>query len=77
MPCWSMVLDFRAHSCLIDHVPPIRYHRAATGGRGADAVLEVVGAPSALRSAYDLVRPGGTISSVGCHTGGHVHRPVS
>jgi threonine dehydrogenase-like Zn-dependent dehydrogenase len=33
-------------------------------------VLEVVGSPSALRAAYDLVRPGGTISSVGCHTGG-------
>lgn len=45
--------------------------REATAGRGADAVLEVVGSPSALRAAYDLVRPGGTISSVGCHTGAH------
>ncbi|KAI7844588.1 hypothetical protein COHA_001828 [Chlorella ohadii] len=47
---------------------PLNREQAATGGRGADAVLEVVGAPSALRSAYNLVRPGGTISSVGCHT---------
>lgn len=45
-----------------------RLCRQATGGRGADAVLEVVGSPSALRAAYELVRPGGTISSVGCHT---------
>lgn len=40
----------------------------ATNGRGADAVMEVVGSPDALRSAIDLLRPGGTISSVGVHT---------
>ncbi|MDX1388885.1 MAG: alcohol dehydrogenase catalytic domain-containing protein, partial [Acidobacteriota bacterium] len=39
----------------------------ATEGRGADAVLEAVGSPSAGRLAYDLVRPGGTISVVGVH----------
>ncbi len=42
--------------------------REATGGRGADAVLEVVGSPEASRLAVDLVRPGGTISAVGVHT---------
>ncbi len=40
----------------------------ATGGRGADAVLEVVGSPEATRLAVDLVRPGGVISAVGVHT---------
>ncbi len=39
-----------------------------TEGRGADAVLEVVGSPAAGRAAVDLVRPGGIISSVGVHT---------
>lgn len=39
-----------------------------TNGRGADAVMEVVGSHDALRLAIDLVRPGGTISSVGVHT---------
>lgn len=39
----------------------------ATDGRGADAVLEVVGNAAAHRSAVDLVRPGGTISVVGVH----------
>lgn len=39
----------------------------ATDGCGADAVLEVVGSPEAGRSAYDLVRAGGTISVVGVH----------
>lgn len=52
-----------------------RQCRAATGGRGADCVLEVVGAPAALRLAYDLVRPGGVISAVGCHTGEYCSQP--
>lgn len=41
---------------------------AATNGRGADAAMEVVGSSEALRLAIDLLRPGGTISSVGVHT---------
>jgi threonine dehydrogenase-like Zn-dependent dehydrogenase len=39
----------------------------ATEGRGADAVLEAVGSPSAHRLAFDLVRPGGTVAVVGVH----------
>jgi threonine dehydrogenase-like Zn-dependent dehydrogenase len=38
-----------------------------TEGRGADAVLEVVGNAAAHRLAFDLVRAGGTISVVGVH----------
>lgn len=41
--------------------------RAATEGRGADAVLEVVGSPAAASMAIKLVRPGGIISVVGVH----------
>jgi len=41
---------------------------SSTGGRGADAVMEVVGSESSLKLAIDLLRPGGTISSVGVHT---------
>jgi len=41
--------------------------RSWTDGRGADAVMELVGLPSAQRLAYDLVRPGGTLSVIGCH----------
>lgn len=40
----------------------------ASNGRGADAVMEVVGSSDALRLAIELLRPGGTISSVGVHT---------
>lgn len=38
-----------------------------TDGRGADVVIEVVGLSPALRTAFDLLRPWGTISSVGVH----------
>ena len=38
-----------------------------TGGRGVDAVLEAIGSAEAARLAFDLVRLGGTISSVGVH----------
>lgn len=38
-----------------------------TGGRGADIVVEVVGLSPALRTAFDLVRPFGAISSIGVH----------
>jgi threonine dehydrogenase-like Zn-dependent dehydrogenase len=42
-----------------------------THGRGADAVMEVVGSDQTLKLAIDLIRPGGTISSVGVHTAKH------
>ncbi|EWY80744.1 hypothetical protein FOYG_16672 [Fusarium oxysporum NRRL 32931] len=37
----------------------------ATDGRGADLVLEVVGGPKPFQLCLDLIRPFGTISSVG------------
>lgn len=46
--------------------------RDATEGRGVDAVLEAVGSPQATRSAFELIRPGGTISAVGVHTEAHL-----
>ena len=38
-----------------------------TEGRGADAVIEVVGLSPALRTAFELIRPFGVISSIGVH----------
>ncbi|CAH0003313.1 unnamed protein product [Clonostachys byssicola] len=38
-----------------------------TDGRGADIVIESVGHSDALRLAFDLLRPWGTISSIGVH----------
>ena len=42
-----------------------------TDGRGADAVMEVVGSDKTLKLAIELIRPGGIISSVGVHTAQH------
>ena len=39
-----------------------------TGGQGADAVLEVVGQPSAMTTAMQLAKPCGIISSCGVHS---------
>jgi 2-desacetyl-2-hydroxyethyl bacteriochlorophyllide A dehydrogenase len=39
-----------------------------TDGRGADAVLEAVGNPSALDLALQLIRPGAVVSIAGYHT---------
>jgi len=47
---------------------PVAVVHEATEGRGADAVLEVVGSPEATRLAVDLVRPGGSIAAAGVHT---------
>lgn len=48
-----------------DQVVPLI--RELTGGRGVDAVLEAIGSPESAVLAFDLIRPGGTISIVGVH----------
>ena len=40
---------------------------AATGGIGADAVIEASGSPAALSGSLELVRPQGVVSVVGAH----------
>jgi 2-desacetyl-2-hydroxyethyl bacteriochlorophyllide A dehydrogenase len=42
-----------------------------TGGRGVDAVMELVGLPGAQELAYRLIRPGGVMSVIGCHCTPH------
>lgn len=43
----------------------------ATEGRGADAVMELVGLKAAQELAYQAVRPGGILSVIGCHCSPH------
>ncbi|KAI8634810.1 GroES-like protein [Xylariaceae sp. FL1651] len=45
----------------------IKRIKEVTAGRGADVVIEVVGLKPALRTAYDVIRPFGFISSIGVH----------
>ncbi|OQN96674.1 hypothetical protein B0A48_17314 [Cryoendolithus antarcticus] len=47
---------------------PVDKIKAATGGRGADVVMEVVGHADAFMLAFDMIRPFGQISSIGVHT---------
>ncbi len=58
--------SFGARAATPEDAP--RLVRELTEGRGADAVLEAVGAGPALELAIDLLRPGGTISIAGYHT---------
>ncbi|MBW0013699.1 MAG: alcohol dehydrogenase catalytic domain-containing protein [Mycobacterium sp.] len=39
----------------------------ATGGRGADSVIDAVGTDASMTDALNAVRPGGTVSVVGVH----------
>lgn len=48
----------------------------ATGGRGADVVIEAVGTPEAFESAIDVVRRGGRVSVVGMFTSESVSIPL-
>lgn len=41
--------------------------KSETDGRGADAVMELVGLPTAQQLAFEVLRPGGIMSVVGCH----------
>lgn len=50
---------------------PVAVLRRESRDRGADVVIEAVGSPAAGRLAYDLLRPGGTLVSVGVHTAPH------
>jgi len=47
---------------------PVGKIKAATDGRGADVVMEVVGHTDALMLSLDLIRPWGQVSSIGVHT---------
>ncbi len=47
--------------------PAVEAILAATGGRGADSVIDAVATDASLTDALNAVRPGGTVSVVGVH----------
>ena len=49
----------------------IREVKLKTNQRGADGVMELVGLPDAQKLAYQIMRPGGIMSVVGCHCTPH------
>jgi len=46
---------------------PVKAVMAATGGQGADCVIEAVGVPATFELCQSLVAAGGTIANVGVH----------
>jgi threonine dehydrogenase-like Zn-dependent dehydrogenase len=56
------VIDFQA----TDAVEAIR---EATGGRGVDVAIEALGTQQTFESALRVLRPGGTLSSLGVYSG--------
>lgn len=50
-----------------DPTDAAREIQSQTGDSGADGVMEIVGLPEAQRLAFDVIRPGGTMSVIGCH----------
>ncbi len=62
---------FGATPINFDTTDAIQVINDATDGRGADAVMEVVGSPQASSLAFDLVRAGGIISIAGVHNEPH------
>ncbi len=57
------------------HVPS--FIQDATDGRGADALLECVGAIPALLGSIDIVRPGGRISVIGVYSEPEIELPLN
>jgi L-idonate 5-dehydrogenase len=65
----DVALDPRAHD--------LHHQIEELTGLGFDIVFEASGAPSALRAAFDLVRPGGTIVQIGTVGTADIPLPVN
>jgi threonine dehydrogenase-like Zn-dependent dehydrogenase len=68
----SMAAQFGATTMDATSASALEVIRGTTEGRGADGVMEAVGSHSAVKLAIELVRPGGTVSSVGVCTDEHI-----
>ena len=63
---------FGAETVDFQSADPTEVVRAATEGRGADAIIEAVGSPDATRTSAAMLRPGGRLAAVGVHTEEHL-----
>ena len=61
----AKAIAFGADAALDPSAPDLREQVRALTGDGFDVILEASGARPALRQAFDLVRPGGTIVQIG------------
>jgi 2-desacetyl-2-hydroxyethyl bacteriochlorophyllide A dehydrogenase len=63
----AMARSFGASAVHLEEEDVKEAVRAASDGRGADAVVEAVGDPRALELALSLARPGGSVAAVGVY----------
>lgn len=68
--------EFGAIAAKPDAAELAKLVRDHTEGRGADAVLEAVGNPSALDLALQVIRPGAVVSIAGYHTEASYSFPI-
>jgi threonine dehydrogenase-like Zn-dependent dehydrogenase len=70
-----MAAHFGATVALPSAGEPVDFIREATGGRGVDVAIEALGIQQTFENALRVLRPGGTLSSVGVYSG-HLKIPV-
>lgn len=66
---------FGATRTLLADADPVRAILDATDGRGVDVAIEALGIQSTFENALRVIRPGGTLSSVGVYSG-HLRIPL-
>eukprot|EP01125_Pyxidicula_operculata_P022664 TRINITY_DN9489_c0_g1_i1.p1 TRINITY_DN9489_c0_g1~~TRINITY_DN9489_c0_g1_i1.p1 ORF type:complete len:367 (+),score=43.67 TRINITY_DN9489_c0_g1_i1:12-1112(+) len=64
----ALAKSFGAEVIDIKNQDPLNIIKEQTDGRGADCVMEAVGGQNALRTAFNIARPGAIISSIGVQT---------
>jgi threonine dehydrogenase-like Zn-dependent dehydrogenase len=71
----KMSAQFGATTILLTGQKPTEAIRDATGGRGVDVAIEALGLQQTFENALRVLRPGGTLSSVGVYSG-HLQIPL-
>jgi threonine dehydrogenase-like Zn-dependent dehydrogenase len=70
-----MSRQFGATDTLAPEESPVEAIHDATGGRGVDVAIEALGIQQTFENALRVLRPGGTLSSVGVYSG-HLQIPL-
>jgi threonine dehydrogenase-like Zn-dependent dehydrogenase len=66
---------FGATHTFLSSANPVEMIMTQTGGRGVDVAIEALGIQETFENALRVVRPGGTLSSVGVYSG-HLRIPL-
>ncbi len=66
---------FGASRVFLAGTDPVEEIREATGGRGVDVAIEALGIQATFENALRVLKPGGTLSSVGVYSG-HLRIPL-